>query len=60
MKPSWRSRTATGSPFYDALIVASALLLTLYPDVDDRLLMARFLAFDRQEPVRNGQILVAW
>jgi probable phosphoglycerate mutase len=43
--------------FTHGQIMQSLRLLTLYPDMDDQLLMARFLAFDRQEPVRNGQIL---
>ncbi len=44
--------------FTHGQIMQSLRLLTLYPDMDDPLLMARFLAFDRQEPVHNGQILV--
>ena len=45
--------------FMHGQIMQGLRLLTLYPDLDDQMLMARFLAFDRQEPVRNGQILVA-
>lgn len=43
--------------FTHGQIMQGLRLLTLYPDMDDRLLMTRFLAFDRQEPVHNGQIL---
>lgn len=43
--------------FTHGQIMQSLRLLTLHPDMDDRLLMARFLAFDRQEPVHNGQVL---
>ena len=34
-------------------------LLAAHPHETDRALMARFLAFDRQSPVHNGQLLAA-
>ncbi len=43
--------------FTHGQIIQGLRLLTLHPDMDDRLLMAGFLAFDRQEPIHNGQIL---
>lgn len=45
--------------FTHGQVMQATRLLDMHPDADDSELMVRFLKFDRQSPVRNGQVLVA-
>ena len=44
--------------FTHGQLMQSVRLLDTYPTADDQQLMARFLKFDREFPVRNGEVLV--
>lgn len=45
--------------FTHGQVMQALRLLDMHPAASDRELMARFLEFDRQSPVRNGQVLAA-
>ena len=45
--------------FTHGQVMQALRLLDMHPAAGDRELMARFLEFDRQSPVQNGQVLAA-
>lgn len=45
--------------FTHGQVMQALRLLDMHPAAGERELMARFLEFDRQSPVRNGQVLAA-
>lgn len=49
--------TAFVTVFTHGQVMQACRLLEAHPDWDDRALMAGFLAADRDNPIRNGEVL---